>query len=143
MKVLRRGVARGPLIGGNLAILGTLIGTPWQPSFKNAILFLEDVGEAPYRWDRMLTHLLNCGLLQQVSGIAIGLNADCEDPQAKTAKEYRQTLEDVLRDRLAPLKIPIVASLPFGHVPTKLTLPVGRRVTLAVDRREAFIGWAH
>lgn len=128
--ILRRGIARGQLIGGNLALLCTLIGTPWQPSFKNAILFLEDVGEAPYRWDRMLTHLLNCGLLQQVAGIAIGLNADCEDPQAKTAKEYRQTLAEVLRDRLLPLKIPIVTGLPFGHVPTNATLPVGIRAEL-------------
>jgi len=133
-QVLQRGVARGPLIGGNLAILGTLIGTPWQPSFKNAILFLEDVGEAPYRWDRMLTHLLNCGLLQQVSGIAIGLNADCEDPQAKTAKEYRQTLDEVLRERLAPLKIPIVAGLPFGHVPMNATLPFGVRAELDANQ---------
>lgn len=134
VKILRRGAARGPLIGGNLAILGTLIGTPWQPSFKNAILFLEDVGEAPYRWDRMLTHLLNCGLLQQVSGIAIGLNADCEDPQAKTAKEYRQTLEEVLRERLTPLKIPIVAGLPFGHVPMNATLPFGVRAELDANQ---------
>lgn len=130
VKVLRRGLARGPLIGGNLALLGTVIGTPWQPSFKNAILFLEDVGEAPYRWDRMLTHLLNCGLLQQVVGIAIGLNADCEDPHAKTAKEYRQTLAEVFRERLAPLQIPIITGLPFGHVPMNATLPVGIRAEL-------------
>jgi len=134
VKILRRGIARGQLIGGNLALLGTVLGTPWQPSFKNAILFLEDVGEAPYRWDRMLTHLLNCGLLQQVAGIAIGLNADCEDPQVKTAKEYRQTLADVWRDRLLPLKIPIVTGLPFGHVPMNATLPVGIRAELDANR---------
>ncbi|MEK7782051.1 MAG: LD-carboxypeptidase [Verrucomicrobiota bacterium] len=134
VKVLRRGIARGQLIGGNLALLCTVIGTPWQPSFKNAILFLEDVGEAPYRWDRMLTHLLNCGLLQQVAGIAIGLNADCDDPQAKTTKEYRQTLEEVLRERLLPLKIPIVTGLPFGHVPMNATLPVGVRAELDANR---------
>jgi len=130
VKVLRRGIAQGQLIGGNIALLCTVIGTPWQPSFKNAILFLEDVGEAPFRWDRMFTYLSNCGLLQQVAGIAIGLNADCEDPQAKTAKEYRQTLDEVLRDRLLPLKIPIVTGLPFGHVPMNATLPVGIRVEL-------------
>ena len=131
---LRRGIARGPLIGGNLALLCTVIGTPWQPSFKNAILFLEDVGEAPYRWDRMFTYLSNCGLLQQVAGIAIGLNADCEDPQARTAKEYRQTLAEVLRERLLPLKIPVVTGLPFGHVPMNATLPVGTRAELDANR---------
>ena len=82
----------------------------------------------------MLTHLLNAGLLQQLSGIAIGLNADCEDPKAATAKEYRQTLDDVLRERLLPLKIPVVSGLPFGHVPQNATLPVGIKVTLDATR---------
>jgi muramoyltetrapeptide carboxypeptidase len=134
VKVLRRGVAQGQLIGGNLALLCTLVGTPWQPVFKNNILFLEDIGEEPYRWDRMLTHLSNCELLQQVAGIAIGLNADCEDPKAKTAKEYRQTLEAVLKERLLPLKIPVLAGLPFGHVPHNATLPVGVRATLNANQ---------
>jgi len=130
VRILRRGIAHGQLIGGNLALLCSLIGTPWQPAFRGRILFLEDVGEPPYRFDRMLTHLLNCGLLQQVAGIAIGLNSDCEDPKAKRAKEYRQTLDDVLKERLLPLKIPIVTGLPFGHVPQNATLPVGVRATL-------------
>ncbi len=134
VKVLRRGIARGQLIGGNLALLCTVIGTPWQPSFKNAILFLEDVGEAPYRWDRMFTYLSNCGLLQQVAGIAIGINADCDDPHARTAKEYRQTLDEVLRERLLPLQIPVVTGLPFGHVPMNATLPVGIRAELDANR---------
>jgi muramoyltetrapeptide carboxypeptidase len=134
VKVLRRGVARGQLIGGNLALLCTLIGTPWEPVFRNNILFLEDIGEAPYRWDRMLTHLLNCGLLPQVAGIAIGLNADCEDPIAKSAREPRQTLEEVLKERLLPLRIPVVTGLPFGHVPPNATLPVGVRATLDANQ---------
>jgi muramoyltetrapeptide carboxypeptidase len=136
VKILRRGRARGQLIGGNLALLCTLIGTPWQPPFKNRILFLEDIGEAPYRWDRMFTYLLNCGLLQQVAGIAIGLNADCQDPQAGSAKEYRQTLEEVLQERLLPLKIPVVTGLPFGHVPHNATLPVGVQAELDAQAGE-------
>jgi len=134
VKGLRAGTAQGQLIGGNLSILCTMIGTPWQPDFRGRILFLEDVGEPPYRFDRMLTHLLNCGLLQQVAGIAIGLNADCEDPKAKTAKEYRQTLEDVLRERLLPLKVPVLLGLPFGHTPLNATLPVGIRARLDANR---------
>ena len=136
VKVLRRGVARGRLVGGNLAVLCTLLGTPWVPTLKGRILFLEDIGELPYRFDRMLTQLLNCGLLQQVAGVAIGLNADCEDPKAKLATEYRQSLEDVLRERLLPLKIPVVMGLPFGHVPHNGTLPVGIKVELDADRGE-------
>lgn len=130
VRILRRGVARGQLIGGNLSLLCTLVGTPWQPDFRGRILFFEDVGEPPYRFDRMLTHLLNCGLLQQVAGIAVGLNADCEDPKAKKGREYRQTLDDVLRDRLLPLRVPIVSGLPFGHVPYNATLPIGVEATL-------------
>jgi muramoyltetrapeptide carboxypeptidase len=139
IKILRGGVARGQLIGGNLTLLCTTIGTPWQPPFRGCILFLEDLSEQPYRFDRMLTYLLNCGLLQQVAGIAIGLNADCEDPKAKRAKEYRQTLEDVLKERLLPLKIPVVTGLPFGHVPHNATLPVGAQVTLDAERGELLI----
>ncbi len=136
VKVLRRGVAHGRLVGGNLTVLCTLLGTPWMPTLKGRILFIEDIGELPYRFDRMLTQLLNCGLLQQVAGVAIGLNADCEDPKAKVTTEYRQSLEDVLRERLLPLKIPVVMGLPFGHVPDNGTLPVGIKVELGGDRGE-------
>ena len=95
ISVLRTGAARGRLIGGNLSLLGTLIGTPYNISFRNKILFIEDLDEPPYRFDRMLTHLLNAGLLQQAAGIAIGINVNCEDPKRRRAKEYRQTLADV------------------------------------------------
>lgn len=127
--ILRRGIASGPLVGGNLSLLCAALATPGQPPVKNSILFLEDVEEAPYRFDRMLTQLLNAGFLQQVAGIAIGVNADCKDPRAKGAREYRQTLEDVLRERLLPLKVPLVMGLPFGHVSHNATLPLGVRAT--------------
>ena len=65
-----------------------------------------------------------------MSGIAIGIDKNCFDPNAKTAKEYRQTLEDVFRERLLPLKIPVVMDLPFGHIPHNATLPVGAHVAL-------------
>jgi muramoyltetrapeptide carboxypeptidase len=151
VKTLRRGVASGRLIGGNLTLLCTTIGTPWQPSFKGRILFFEDVGEPPYRFDRMLTYLLHCGLLQQVSGIAVGLNADCQDARAKVAvkpggshvakqvTEYRQTLVDVLKERLLPLKIPVVTGLPFGHTPHNATLPVGARAVLDGNNGELLL----
>jgi len=128
--VLRPGKATGQLIGGNLSLICTTLATPYQPIFKDRILFLEDLDEVPYRFDRMLTHLLNAGLLQQVAGIAIGTNKDCIDPKAKGCKEYRQTMQDVFKERLWPLKVPIVLGLPFGHVPMNATLPVGVRATL-------------
>jgi muramoyltetrapeptide carboxypeptidase len=134
VKVLRRGLARGQLVGGNLSVLCTTIGTPWQTPFRGRILFFEDVGEQPYRFDRMLTHLLNCDLLQQVAGIAIGINHDCGDPKAKRTREYRQTLEDVFRERLLLLKVPVVLGLPFGHGPHNATLPFGANATLDATR---------
>jgi muramoyltetrapeptide carboxypeptidase len=130
ISVLRNGAAKGRLVGGNLSILCTTIGTPFQPPFKNNIVFLEDVGEEPYRFDRMLTHLLNAGLLQEAAGIAVGINHDCEDSKAPKTKEYRQTLQDVLAERLTPLGIPVVAGLPFGHIRMNATLPVGIQAEL-------------
>ena len=130
VQILLPGFASGRLVGGNISILCASLGTPYQPSFKNNILFFEDLDEVPYRFDRMLTHLLNTGVLQQVAGVAIGINCRCVDPKAKTAKEYRQSLSDVLKERLKPLKVPVISGFPFGHVPHNATLPIGVRATL-------------
>lgn len=137
--ILKRGTATGPLIGGNLTVFMSLIGTPYQPRFKGSILFLEDVGEQPYRFDGRLTHLLNAGLLQQVAGVAVGNNKDCTDPDAAKAKEYHQTVEDVLKDRLLPLGVPVVSGLPFGHVRENATLPMGLQATLDAVKGDLII----
>ncbi len=139
VQVLRAGRASGELVGGNISILCTTLGTPYQPSFKGKILFFEDLDEVPYRFDRMLTHMLNAGVLQQVAGIAIGVNKNCHDPKAKKTNEYRQTLADVFKERLLALKVPVVMGLPFGHVPHNATLPLGVRVTLDADRGDLTI----
>lgn len=139
IKILSSGVVSGPLIGGNISILCASLATPYQPALKGAILFFEDLDEEPYRFDRMLTQLLNAGLLQRVAGIAIGLNKNCKDSKAKRSTEYRQTLEDVFKERLLPLGIPIVAGLPFGHVRHNATLPVGARATLDADKGDLLI----
>jgi muramoyltetrapeptide carboxypeptidase len=130
VQVLRGGQASGRLIGGNISILCATLGTVYQPSFKGRILFFEDLDEVPYRFDRMLTHLINAGVLRQVAGVAIGMNHGCEDPKAKTSKEYRQSLGDVFKERLLPLKVPVVLGLPFGHVPFNATVPLGVRAVL-------------
>lgn len=132
--VLHSGVARGQLIGGNLTLLCATLGTPWQPLFRRRILFFEDVNEKPYGVDRMLTQLLNARLLQQVAGIAVGINKNCRDPKAARTKEYRQTVDDVIRERLLPLGVPLVTGLPFGHLALNATLPVGAEVELDADR---------
>lgn len=139
VSILRRGVVEGRLMGGNLSVLATILGTPFQPQFKNRILFLEDVGEKPYRMDRLLTHLLNAGLLQKVAGVAVGVNHDCEDPGAVKGDEYRQSSAEVLQERLAPLGVPVVTGLPFGHQPINATIPIGVRARLDANRGDLII----
>ena len=139
VSILRRGQASGQLLGGNVSLICAALGTAWLPSFRDKILFLEDLDEVPYRFDRMLTQLLNAGLLQQTAGIAIGINANCEDPKGRRSTEYRQTLDDVLKERLRPLKVPIISGLPFGHIPFNATLPVGIRATLDADQGDLTI----
>jgi len=137
--ILRRGVVEGALLGGNLSLLVTTLGTPYQPEFKNRILFFEDIGERLYRLDRLLTHLLNAGVLQQVAGVAVGINQDCDEPADAKAKEYRQSSADILKDRLKPLGVPVVTGLPFGHQPMNATIPFGVRARLDANKGDLII----
>jgi muramoyltetrapeptide carboxypeptidase len=137
--ILRSGVAEGRLIGGNLSLLCAAIGTPFAPSYKGKILFFEDISEKPYKVDRMLTQLLNAGILSQVAGVAVGVNADCDDPDAKPGGEYRQTGADVVKERLSSLRVPVVTGLPFGHVDLNATIPVGAKARLDGRRGDLII----
>lgn len=139
ISTLHCGVSEGRLIGGNLSVLCASIGTPYEPKFKDRILFLEDVSERPYRLDRMLTQLLNAGILQQVAGVAVGVNSDCEEKQAAPAGEYTQSSADVFAERLSSLRVPVVTGLPFGHVDLNATLPVGARAKLDGDNGDLII----
>jgi len=139
ISIVRKGVAEGPLIGGNLSVLCAAIGTPFEPEFKERILFLEDIGEKPYRLDRMLTQLLNAGILQEVAGVAVGVNRDCEDTSKPKQEEYRQTSADVFTERLSGLGVPVVVDLPFGHVDLNATIPVGIRARLDADNGDLVI----
>ncbi|RYF16550.1 MAG: LD-carboxypeptidase [Comamonadaceae bacterium] len=130
---------QGVLWGGNLAILAALAGTPWMPKVKGGILFLEDVHEHPYRVERMLTQLLYAGVLQQQKAILLGHFTNWMPvPHDKGFK--MKTVVDWLRTQV---KAPVLTGLPFGHVPTKVCLPVGAKLTLAVEGRDAFLLWGH
>ena len=118
---LRPGIGRGPLIVTNLTVATHLIGTPWLPSLEGALLVLEDVGEAPYRIDRMLTQWRSAGLLQQLAGAACGRFSWKEDD----ILPGDFNMEEILEERLGDLGIPLVLNLPLGHGHPNNALPLG------------------
>lgn len=127
------------LWGGNLAVLCSLVGTPYMPDVKNGILFLEDVAEHPYRIERMLTQLLNAGILGRQKAIIFGQFTEYKlVPHDRGFK--LQSVVDWLRSKV---KAPVLTNLPYGHVPTKVLLPVGAKIDLAVDGRDALLVWGH
>ena len=103
------GEARGPLVGGNLSVLVALVGTPWMPRLDGCVLFVEDVAEAPYRVDRMMTQLRNGGVLGSLAGIVAGEFTLCDPRQDGV------TVEDVLREHGRHAGIPVASGLPAGH----------------------------
>lgn len=121
------GAAEGPLIGGNLTIVSTLMGTPFEPDFRDRIIFLEDVNEAPYRIDRMLTQLWLAGKLQHAAGIAFGKFTKTED-EGNTF-----SIEEIIQRRCGSLGIPVIGGLMIGHVADKTTVPMGIRARLDAD----------
>lgn len=130
-QTIHAGTARGRLVGGNLSLVAALCGTPWALQGRGAIVLLEDVGEAPYRIDRMLVQLLQSGCLDGVAGIAFGFSPTCHE-----AAEGRPslTLTEVLSDLLAPLGVPCIYGLPHGHTADKWTLPLGAIAELNADQ---------
>ncbi|HUD93222.1 LD-carboxypeptidase [Sphingobium sp.] len=122
IRTFRSGVARGRLLGGNLTVLAALMGTPWMPDFTGAILFIEDIGEQPYRIDRMLTQMKLAGLLGKLKGVAFGQCTDC-GPGGPSFGGF--TLSEVLQQHLEPLGIPAFQGGQFGHVADQYSLPVG------------------
>ncbi|MEO1497144.1 MAG: LD-carboxypeptidase [Planctomycetota bacterium] len=121
------GAATGPLVGGNLAVLVSLLATRDQPSFDGAILLLEDTGEAPYRIDRLLTQMRVSGLLGRLAGVVLGYFTDADPPSE---------VDRLIDEFFAPLGVPVLARFPSGHEHPNLPLPIGARVELdATERR--------
>src|SRR5690606_10648283 len=119
------GSGEGSLIGGSLTLVASLVGTPHEIDFTDKIVFLEDVGEAPYRMDRMLTQLINGPSFSKARAFIFGVCKDCD--REKEPDNF--TLREVLMDRIAPLGIPAAYGMSFGHVPQNFTLPVGIRAS--------------
>jgi len=129
--------ARGRLWGGNLKMVTSLLGTPHWPRVKGGVLFLEDVNEHPYCVERMLLQLLQAGVIGAQKAVLLGsFNAWRPSPL-----DRGYTLKTAIAALRARTSVPVLTGLPFGHVPTKVSLPVGRRVQLLVEGRDVLLGW--
>lgn len=125
-KIIRPGQSQGRLLGGCLSLICSVIGTPYAPEFKDAILFIEDVGEEPYKIDRNLTHLKLAGVLDEINGLVFGKFADCAPKRRSPSLTFDQIIADITEN----LDIPILGQLPYGHIDRKYTIPVGVNVNL-------------
>ena len=128
---------KGTLWGGNLAMVNSLLGTKHFPRIKGGVLFLEDVNEHPYRVERGLLQLQQAGVLDAQKAVVLGAFTDFR----KSPLDRGYTLKSTIAHLRSVVKVPVVTGLPFGHVPTKVCLPVGARVNLAIQGRDAFVGW--
>jgi muramoyltetrapeptide carboxypeptidase len=124
---IRGGRATGRLVGGNLTMLASIMGTPWEVDTEGAILFLEDIHEAYYRVDRMLSQLRLGGKLDRIAGVVFGYCTDCPTDAPSFS------FEEILRDHFEPLGVPALSGLAFGHIQQMLTLPIGLEATLDAD----------
>jgi len=129
---------RGTLWGGNLTIVNSTLATPHWPRIKGGILFVEDVNEHPYRIERNLLQLQQAGVLDAQKAVLLGAVSGYR----KSPLDRGYSLASMLARVRASTPTPVLTGLPFGHVTTKVCLPVGARVQLVVDRRQAFIGWS-
>lgn len=129
-QVLRAGRATGRVLGGCLSLLVSLLGTPHDPDYRGAILFWEDIGEEPYRVDRMLTQLRNAGKLDHLAGMVIGSLTGCTPAGGRPSLTIRRILQEVA----AGARFPIVWRVKAGHVGRRITLPLGLPATLDTAR---------
>jgi muramoyltetrapeptide carboxypeptidase len=131
--------ARGTLWGGNLTVLCSLLGTPHWPRIKGGVLFLEDVNEHPYRVERQLLQLLQAGVLGAQKAVLLGSFSAWKP----SPLDRGYTLKSAVQHLRTRTSVPLLTGLPFGHVPTIVTLPVGAKVELLVQGRDVLLGWQH
>jgi muramoyltetrapeptide carboxypeptidase len=132
---LGTGRGTGPLVGGNLSLIVTMLGTPFEIDLRGKVLFLEEVDEEPYRVDRMLTHLWLAGHLQKLAGLVIGKFSNCVPKKENPEYPVSFTVEELFQERIVPLGIPAIAGVMIGHISSKLTVPIGARATVDADAK--------
>jgi muramoyltetrapeptide carboxypeptidase len=128
---------RGRLWGGNLCVVNALLGTPHWPKVKGGILFLEDANEHPYRIERNLLQLHQAGVLDAQKAVLLGSFSGYK----KSPLDRGYTLKTAISHVRTLTKTPIITGLPFGHVATKVCLPVGTKVDVVVSGRDVFVAW--
>ena len=133
VRAIRAGKARGTLTGGNLTLVSSLMGTPYEPDTRGRIFFIEDVGEEPYRIDRMLTQLRLAGKFDQCAGVVVGECVDCGPKKFEPGFESTFSLNEVLEDILGTLKVPVLSGLLIGHTADQATLPMGVMAEMDAD----------
>lgn len=122
ISAINNGVSQGKLLGGNLTVLSHLIGTEYVPNWNNSIFFAEDISEAPYSVDRMITHLKLAGIFNEINGFVFGKCTDCKPGGGGYGS---LTLEDIWRDHIKPLNKPAFTGTMIGHIEDKFTIPLG------------------
>jgi muramoyltetrapeptide carboxypeptidase len=127
------------LWGGNLSVLVSLLGTPYFPEVRGGVLFLEDIAEHPYRIERMLTQLLHAGVLKRQKAVVLGQFTGFQ----LSSHDRGFSLKSVTRWLQERLSIPVINNLPYGHVQTKVLLPVGAKVQLVCEGRDVLMAWGH
>jgi muramoyltetrapeptide carboxypeptidase len=132
---IKSGKAKGNLVGGNLSVVVSLIGTEYDIDTTDKILFFEDIGEEPYSIDRMLTQMIMAGKFEKVKGIALGVFKDCESKKENPSFDSSFSLIEVFFERLENLNIPVIYGLSFGHIKNKFTLPIGINAELDVNNQ--------
>jgi muramoyltetrapeptide carboxypeptidase len=131
LTILRQGKASGRFVGGNLSLLACLMGTPFQPPMEDSILVLEDVEESPYRVDRMLAQLLNAGILHKIGALIFGKFTDCVP---SNQSDPYLTIDQVQEEFAQKIECPVVMNFQYGHIPRKLTVPLGLKVRIDTKR---------
>jgi muramoyltetrapeptide carboxypeptidase len=140
VQTIRGGRAHGRLIGGNLSLLTALMGTPWEIDTRKAIVFSEEIGEAPYRVDRMLTQLRLAGKFSTAAGVIFGECTDCGTSECKgSPPEPTLSIAEVLSAIIGPARVPAFGGLTIGHTIEQLTLPLGIMATMDADRGDLVI----
>lgn len=133
--VLVDGKAEGLLLGGCLSLVSHLLGTPYSPDYKGSILFLEDIGEKPYKIDRYLAHLQQAGIFDEINGLIIGNFIDCEEEE----DERSFSLDEIFNFYFSSASFPVVINFPYGHGDKKFTMPVGVSVKLHTESAELIL----